>query len=180
MKRLNHRELALIAKSLLSRNDGFTIDEYGREAKGDLWAVSVQGKEQSFPGRPSLDEVKAYLDRFPIVEVEHGFCLPYFGGCLPYFGGWRDASENVTYLDHSLLWAHKHVAITEAVKANQLAIYNLKTGETFTIPPALFDEPGSRPASVQPSLCGMEDPSADRQVDCENPGCPEYRREPVA
>ncbi len=154
MKRLDHRELAIVAKGLLSQRDGFTVDEFGREAKGNLWAVAVPGNEQRFSGRPSLDEVKAYLDAHPITEYKF---------CLPYFGGWRNAGENVTYLDHCLLWAHKHVAITEAINANQKAIFNLETKETVTIPAELIG--GSFPfddAEGQPiNLVGQPDPQAE-------------------
>ena len=105
---------------MLSADGGFTLDEFGNDATGNWWAVAKQGYEVKYPGRPSLDEVKAYLDRFPLDGSDH-------------FGGWYDKAENETYLDHTTLWGHKHTAILEAEKAGQKAIYNLKTGETLNL-----------------------------------------------
>ncbi|MCP4900006.1 MAG: hypothetical protein GY906_23810 [bacterium] len=139
MNVLTRNELALIAKVELANNGGFTLDLDGSKAVGSLWAVSVQGKEQVYPGRPSLHEVRAYLDRFP-----------YFGGA--YFGGWYDKAKNVTYLDHTLLFSQKHTAMMVARENKQKAIYNLETGETvdFSIGdlPLVFDKDG---ALVEPA-----------------------------
>ena len=116
---LSNKSLAATAKGLLIDNGGFTLDEYGDPATGNLWAVSVPGKEQKFPGRPSVDEIKAYLDRYPLGAA--------------HFGGWYDKAENVTYLDHTELYAHKHTAVLQGQKYNQKAIYNLKTEETIEL-----------------------------------------------
>ncbi len=126
MEILSNRELAWIAKGLLLEHKGFTLDEKGQSQSGkDLWAVSVPGLEQVYPGSPSVDEIKAYLDAHPA------------NGC-DYFGGWVDASTNETYLDHTELWGQKHVAIQQAIAHHQKAIYNLKFGETFTLPDQLL------------------------------------------
>ena len=37
-------------------------------------------------------------------------------------------------MDHTGLWGIKHTAIQEAIKNGQKAIYNIGTGETFTLP----------------------------------------------
>lgn len=118
---LSPSELAYIAKGLLLHKGGFTIDEKGVSAYGDLWAVSVAGKEQRYPGSPSVDEIVAYIRKtFPLSAA--------------HFGGWYDRAENTTYLDHTEVYCYKHTAVRTAIRNGQKAIFNLQTGEEFRIP----------------------------------------------
>lgn len=121
-KKPTRRELAYIAKALLFSSGGFTLDEDGQPAGGDLWAVSVAGQEQQISGKPSIDELEHYLWQYPLVRTQPA-----------YWGGWYDRRENITYLDHTELWAHKHVAIQQAQLYEQKAIYNLATQETIEL-----------------------------------------------
>ncbi len=126
-------EMAVIAKRLLDENGGFTIDEYGitPSASEAPWAVSKAGKEQRYlwsnwPGETtSLREIERYLLRYPILDGHPA-------GASAYFGGWVD-ENGVTYLDHTLLFAHKQTAVHEAIQNGQLAIFNLETKETTNV-----------------------------------------------
>ncbi len=119
-------EMAVIAKRLLDENGGFTIDEYGitPSASEAPWAVSKAGKEVKFPGNLNFGDIERYLMRHPILDGMESSA---------YFGGWVDES-GVTYLDHTLLFAHKQTAIHEAIRNGQLAIFNLETKETINVP----------------------------------------------
>jgi len=119
MRELTNRELAYVAKALLFSSGGFTLDEFGQPASGDFWAVSVAGREQQISGSPSIDELEHYLWRWPRGQA--------------FFGGWYDRKENVTYFDHTELWAHKHVAIQQGKAHGQKAIYNLATQEVVEL-----------------------------------------------
>jgi len=116
-KELSHRQLAIVAKGLLLSEGGFTLDEYGKSVSGNFWAVSVPGCEEKFPGQPSIDELKAYLDRHPIN--------------VGFFGGWYHPYENIAYLDHTELYAYKSTAVQKGKEYKQKAIYHLLTGETI-------------------------------------------------
>ena len=72
----------------------------------------------------SLSEIEQYLLEYPILDGAESDA---------YFGGWID-DEGTTYLDHTLLFAHKQTAIHEAIRNNQLAIFNLETKETTNVP----------------------------------------------
>jgi len=113
-------DLAIIAQDLLSVNGGFTIDEYGNSAKGDFWAVAVEGKEHRCAqfGVPPLRDLEQYLLKYPIC------------GSGEYFGGYlEDNGHGCCVLDHALLFAHKHTAIHEGLRQKQRAIFNLGTKE---------------------------------------------------
>lgn len=119
MMPMSNYQLAVIAQRLLLEDGGFTLDEFGNQPGEDFWAVSVKGKEQRFTFLPSLQQIEAYLQKH--------------GDEASYFGGWCD-DNGVYYLDCTLLFYHKHTAVHEAIRNKQKAIYNLATGETFTIP----------------------------------------------
>jgi hypothetical protein len=142
----SNRDLAITAMILLRRNGGFTIDEKGESAGGDLWAVSIPGCERVCPAKPSLDVVKAYLDEFPLTGVD-------------YFGGWYYKEANVTFLDHTELWGQRRVAIQQAIAHKQDAIYNLLTKETYTIPAE--DAPEVDPGIVEGALRKLREKLAE-------------------
>ena len=114
-------DLAVIARDLLIKNGGFTIDEYGKSAEGDFWAVAVEGKEHrcTMFGPPPLEEFEKYLLKWPI------------HGSGEYFGGYICAGRCV--LDHALLFAHKHTAVHEGLRQEQQSIYHLGTGKLLEL-----------------------------------------------
>lgn len=118
-------DLAVIARDLLIKNGGFTIDEYGNSAEGNFWAVAVKGKERRCAGfgPPTLEEIERYLRRWPIHESGE------------YFGGYYYASNGGSrcVLDHTLLFAHKHTAVHEGLCQEQQSIYHLGTGELLDL-----------------------------------------------
>ena len=117
-------EMAVIAKKLLDENGGFTIDEYGCTPPSSApWVVSKVGHEKWYRHEITLGEIERYILRHPILD-----------GAMSdaYFGGWSD-ENGITYLDHTLLFAHKHTAIHEAVRNGQKAIFNLETKETVNV-----------------------------------------------
>ena len=113
------RELAAIAVGKVVSSGGFTLDENGKDAEGDLWAVSVKGKGKVCPGYPSIDQAHAYL-RNTNLDGQ-------------WFGGWWDGVTNETHLDCTQLFGHKHTAILFAKENDQRAIYNVGTGESVSI-----------------------------------------------
>jgi hypothetical protein len=117
-------DLAVIARDLLIKNGGFTIDEYGNSAKGDFWAVAVEGKEHRCTqfGVPSLRDFEQYLLKYPIHESGE------------YFGGYIEADgHGFCIFDHTLLFAHKHTAVHEGLRQKQDSIYHLGTGELLEL-----------------------------------------------
>lgn len=112
--------LACAAHGWLVSKGGFTIDEMGHPAEGDLWAVSVKDKGKIYPGCPSTDEIHAYLRDTPLDGQ--------------WFGGWFDAAARETHLDCTELYSYKHTAVQVAEENGQKSIYNIKTGETIYIP----------------------------------------------
>lgn len=112
--------LARKAHGRLVMEGGFTIDEEGNAAAGNLWAVSTEGFGKVIPGLPSVDEIHAYLRDTPLDGQ--------------WFGGWHDRVVEETHLDRTQLFGHKHTAIMVAMENNQKAIYNIETGETVNVP----------------------------------------------
>lgn len=123
MKVLSNPELAMIASKLLVRHGGFTLDAHGQSVEGDLWAVSVNGREERFHCFPSIREIVDYLDQN----------LP--SDSNAYFGGWKD-DHGVCYLDHTLVFSHRHTAVHEGKRQQQKAICYLKTKEVVLLSPA--------------------------------------------
>lgn len=123
MNPLSNDRLAVIAQKFLMESNGFTLDEYGNSITGDLWAVSVEGKEQKYNYLPSLQLIENYLLSHPLDGAA-------------YFGGWVD-DDGVHYLDHTIVFVHKHTAANEARRQKQKAIFHLGTRETFQIEVAL-------------------------------------------
>ncbi len=119
-------EMAVIAKRLLDENGGFTIDEYGitPSASEAPWAVSKAGHEHQFRDGVTLHNIEWYLLYHPILDgIESS----------AYFGGWVD-ENGFTYLDHTLLFAHKQTAVHEAIRNGQRAIFNLESKKTTNVP----------------------------------------------
>ena len=118
-------DLAIIARDLLEKNGGFTIDEYGISSAGwDFWAVAVEGKEHRCTqfGVPPLRDFEQYLLKYPI------------RGSGEYFGGYlEDEGHGCCVLDHSLLFAHKRTAVHEGLRQEQDSIYHLGTGELLEL-----------------------------------------------
>lgn len=136
MNPLPNKKLALTAQRLLFRNGGFTLDEFGNSITGDLWAVSVKGKEQQYSYLPSLQLIENYL-------LKHGRMN---GGA--YFGGWRD-DDGVYYLDHTLTFCYKHTAVNEARRQHQKAIFHLGRKETFQLGEAFRQLSDPQQAEIQ-------------------------------
>lgn len=131
MNPLLNYQLAIIAQKLLLENGGFTLDEFGNSIIGDLWAVSISGKEQHFEYLPSVQQIETYLLKYPL-------------GHTAYFGGWMD-DNGVYYLDHTVVFAHKHTAAHEGLRNHQKTIFHLGTKEIFElkdVPTLLLDEIG--------------------------------------
>lgn len=120
-------DLAIIARDLLIKNGGFTIDEYGHSAEGDFWAVAVEGKEHrcTMFGAPPLEEFEKYLLKYPI------------SGSGEYFGGYVITGDVLLttrcVFDHALLFAQKHTAVQEGLRQKQDSIYNLETRELLEL-----------------------------------------------
>lgn len=127
-------ELAKVARDLLEKDKGFTIDEFGEAPDlGPMWAISMEGKKRKFTWGVFGE------------TLEHGLIASFLQAHPPgqtYFGGWID-DDGTCYLDHTLLTGHKHTAIQMAIENKQKAIYNLGTGETLTIPEQEGDTPRS-------------------------------------
>lgn len=129
MNPLSNDRLAVIAQKFLMENNGFTLDEYGNSITGDLWAVSVEGKEQKYNYLPSLQLIENYL------QASKWLCAERWPPAA-YLGGWQD-DDGTYYLDHTLVFKHKHTAAHEARRNSQKAIFHLGTRETFQIEVAL-------------------------------------------
>lgn len=118
MKELTNSELAVIAHRLLQENGGFTLNKYGVQPPGEFWCVAVEGKGKCFDYVPEPPEIMAYLRNDKLDDE--------------FFGGWLDGGQ--VYLDHTLLYFHRHTAVQEGMRNHQEAIYHLGTGETFHLP----------------------------------------------
>lgn len=121
MKQLTIEKLAIIARNLLVTQRGFTLDEFGQSVTENLWAVSGEGKQWRCEGIPGHFDIKHYLKN-------HGWP---FGQSI-YFGGWID-EHGVCYLDHTLVFQHKHTAVQEGNRKGQKAIFNLETKELLQL-----------------------------------------------
>lgn len=85
-----HDQVATAALRLLITEDGFTVHPRRGNPVGavDAWAVSLAGAEQRFRSLPTVEELRAYLDRH----------APHFRPEV-YFGGWHDREAGEWVLD---------------------------------------------------------------------------------
>ena len=136
---LSNAQLAVKAQGHLMISGGFTLDEFGDSITGDLWAVSVEGKEQKYSFFPSLQLIENYLEK-------HG------DRCGAYFGGWKD-DDGTYYLDHTIVFQHKHTAVHEAKRNHQKAIFHLETKELFEIEEAEKEQDEGGRRELVKQLC---------------------------
>jgi hypothetical protein len=116
--RSRNAELVGMVRDYMQSQEGFSIPIRGGETPTKGWAVSLAGNETIYEELPSYDDLT--LDVLGKLHAQHDHPL--------YLGGWYDNGHY--YLDISRIIDDYSEAMAIASENNQLAIYNLETGES--------------------------------------------------
>jgi hypothetical protein len=117
-RRSRNAELVGMIRDYMASMQGFSIPIRGGTTPTKGWAVSLAGNETVYEDMPSYDNLT--LDVLRKLRAQHDYPI--------YLGGWY--SNGRYYLDVSRIIDDYNEAMVIASENNQLAIYNLETGET--------------------------------------------------
>lgn len=112
-----------LAMALVKPDGGFSIDLKTGEHITEGYAVSIEGYELPLKLATSLDLFDYIIDNFDALYQEHRV-----------FGGWHDPESGMVYLDVSEVYPDLDTAMRRAVERNQIAVFDLVSGESIRLP----------------------------------------------